>query len=151
MKHFKRLTFDDLIPSKRNEDHFEIVQDKRTGKPKIRKKKTIVQLTYKQKYPMFFRLISGNRSIPEPVDEFYFHTVRKWRVDLCWPDQKLALEIEGGVFINGRHVRPTGFIKDIEKYNALSILGYSLLRFTPQQMESCESYDFLREWFKNNT
>ena len=125
------------------------MQDKKTGKPKIRKKN--VPVPYLKQYPVFFRLISDNLSIPEPVEEFKFHPVRKWRLDLCWPDQKLALEIEGGVFTNGRHVRPTGFIKDLEKYNALSILGYSLLRFTPQQMKNCESYDFLREWFKNNT
>ena len=99
---------------------------------------------------MFFRLVGDNPSIPDPVEEFKFHPARKWRVDLCWPDQKLALEIEGGVFTNGRHVRPTGFIKDLEKYHALSILGYGLLRFTPQQMKSCESYDFIREWFKMN-
>ena len=145
----KRITFDDLIPSKRNDGHFELSQDKKTGKPKIRKKKVVVP--YREQYPMFFRLIGDNPSIPDPVEEFKFHPTRKWRLDLCWPDHKLALEIEGGVFTNGRHVRPTGFMKDIEQYNALSIQGYGLLRFTPQQMESCESYDFLREWFKNNT
>lgn len=148
-KKFQRLTLDDLIPSNRDEGHFQIDQDKKTGKPKIRKKRVLV--THNDQYPMFFRLISDNPSIPSPVEEFKFHPSRKWRIDLCWPDQKLALEIEGGVFDNGRHVRPTGFIKDMEKYNALSILGYSLLRFTPQQMKSCDSYDFLREWFKNNT
>lgn len=149
MKTHKRITFDDLIPSKRNEDHFQIDQDKKTGKPKIRKKKVVIP--YRDQYPMFFRLIGDNPTIPDPVEEFRFHPTRRWRLDLCWPDQKLALEIEGGVFTNGAHIRPTGFIKDIEKYNSLSILGYSLLRFTPKQMERCESYDFLREWFKNNT
>lgn len=148
-KKFNRMTIDDLIPSDRNEGHFQIIQDKKTGKPKIRKKNFPVP--YWKQYPMFFRLIRDNPSIPDPIEEFKFHPTRKWRVDLCWPDQKLVLEIEGGIFTNGRHVRPTGFIKDIEKYNALSILGYSLLRCTTQQMKSCESYDFLREWFKNNT
>lgn len=152
-KNFRRMTLDDLIPSDRNEGHFQIIQDKKTGKPKLKKKKVPGSITgsHREQYPTFFRLISDNPSIPDPVEEFKFHPVRRWRIDLCWPDQKLALEIEGGVFTNGRHVRPIGFIKDLEKYNALSILGYSLLRFTPQQMKSCESYDYLREWFKNNT
>ena len=147
----KRVTFDDLIPSKRNEDHFQLDQDRKTGKPKIRKKKR-APLLYRHKYPMFFRLIGDNPSIPDPAEEFKFHPKRRWRLDLCWPGQKLALEIEGGTYQSrGAHRGSIGgYLKDIEKYNALSILGYSLLRFTPQQMESCESYDFLREWFKNN-
>jgi len=155
-KSIKRITFDDLIPSTRNEDHFMLSQDKKTGKPKIRKTRK-EPVPYELQYPMFFRLIQDNPSIPDPVEEFKFHPTRKWRIDICWPDQKLALEIEGGVFMTKRNGGATGhrsitnFIGDMEKYNALSILGYSLLRFTPQQMESCESYDFLREWFKSHS
>lgn len=146
----KRVTFDDLIPSKRNEDHFQIGQDKKTGNPKIRKKKVVYM--YWQQYPMFFRLIGDNPKISDPIEEFKFHPTRKWRIDICWPDHKLALEIEGGTYMNkgGHRGSISGYVKDMEKYNALSILGFSLLRFTPQQMESCESYDFIRKWFKNN-
>ena len=151
-KPIKRITFNDLIPSTRNEDHFMLSQDKKTRKPKIRKKKSKAPDPYWKQYPMFFRLIRDNPTIPDPVEEFVFHPTRKWRLDLCWPWQKLALEIEGGTFMErgGHRGSIGGYLKDVEKYNALSIQGYSLLRFTPQQMESCESYDFLREWFKNN-
>ena len=152
-----RLTLDDLIPSKRNEGHYMIDQDKKTGKPKVRKKKQKkVPKPYCKQYPMFFRLMSDNPSIPDPVEEFKFHPTRKWRIDICWPELKLALEIEGGVYMTKKNGNATGhrsitnFISDIEKYNALSIHGFSLLRFTPQQMDSCEAYDYLREWFKNN-
>ncbi len=145
-----RLTLDDLLPSKRNEGHYEIDQDKKTGKPKIRKKKKAEPLLYRHKFPMFFRLIGENPSIPDPEEEFKFHPTRRWRIDLCWPDQKLALEIEGGTYMakGGHRGSITGYVKDVEKYNALSIKGFSLLRFTPQQMDSCEAYDYLREWFK---
>lgn len=109
-----------------------------------------MKISIKSRYPVFFRLVKDDPSLPEPVEEFKFHPTRRWRIDLCWPDQKLALEIEGGIWSNGRHVRPTGFLGDLEKYNRLAILGYSLLRATPRQMESCEAYDFVREWFRNN-
>jgi len=148
-----RITIDDLIPSISNEGHFMIDQDKRTGKPKIRKpKQKKVPIPYRKQYPMFFRLIDDNPSIPDPAEEYKFHPERKWRVDLCWPEQKLALEIEGGTFKEkgGHRGSISGYLKDIEKYNTLSIHGFSLLRFTPQQMESCEAYDSLREWFKKN-
>ncbi|HNC42202.1 MAG TPA: hypothetical protein PK522_10495, partial [Nitrosomonas sp.] len=51
----------------------------------------------------------------------------------AWPDYKLAVEIEGGVWIKGRHTSGSGFMKDMEKYNALTMLGWSLLRYTPKQ------------------
>lgn len=151
-KTFKRITFDDLIPSNENEDHFKIDQDKKTGKPKIRKKKAKVPIPYELQYPMFFKLIGDNPSIPDPVEEFKFHPTRKWRIDICWPEQNLALEIEGGTYMKsgGGHRSISGYHSDMEKYNAISIHGFSLLRFTTKQMENCESYDFLREWFKNN-
>jgi very-short-patch-repair endonuclease len=74
--------------------------------------------------------------LPVPVAEFTFHQVRKWRIDWAWPDQKVALEVEGGVFIQGRHSRGAGMLKDFEKYNALAAAGWRLIRVTPSQVRS---------------
>jgi very-short-patch-repair endonuclease len=130
-----------------------IDRDKKSGKPKVvrKKAKKTVPLTYHKKFTDFFRLIEGNPSIPDPVEEFKFHPKRKWSIDLFWPDQKLALEIEGGTYMKsgGGHRSITGYHQDMEKYNAICVYGFSLLRFTTKQMESCEAYDVLREWFKN--
>ena len=49
-------------------------------------------------------------------------------------DYKIAIEIEGGVWAGGRHVHPTGFIKDMEKYNELSASGWLLLRTQPKKI-----------------
>lgn len=54
---------------------------------------------------------------------------RKWRVDFLLKPS-LVVEVEGGSWQMGRHQRPGGFEKDIAKYNALTIAGYSILRFT---------------------
>jgi len=72
--------------------------------------------------------------IPKPQKEYRFEPTRRWRVDYCWPEWKLAIEIEGGVWSRGRHVRGGGFLKDMEKYNTLTIKGYHLLRFTPKEL-----------------
>lgn len=77
--------------------------------------------------------IAQSPVVPEPVREYKFHPTRKWRVDFAWPDLSppLAVEIEGGTWRgNGRHSRGLGFEKDAEKYNALSLAGWVLLRFT---------------------
>ncbi|HNT51905.1 MAG TPA: hypothetical protein PK344_14735 [Syntrophorhabdaceae bacterium] len=86
--------------------------------------------------------------LPEPEREYPFHPERKWRIDLCWPDVKLAVEIEGGAFLYGRHNRPASFIKDIEKYNALTLAGYRLLRFTPKQLANGEAQETILAWFR---
>ncbi len=66
----------------------------------------------------------------EVILEHKFHPSRKWRFDIALPSIKLAIEIEGAVYTNGRHTRGSGFVKDIEKYNEAAILGWTLLRFT---------------------
>ena len=72
-----------------------------------------------------------------PVDdweeEHRFHATRKWRLDFAWPREKVAVEVEGGVYGRGRHVRPAGFIADCEKYNAAAQLGWLVLRFVPRK------------------
>ncbi len=85
--------------------------------------------------------------IPEPVREYRFHPARRWRLDYAWPDFRLAVEIEGGVWINGRHVRGSGFMNDMEKYNELTLMGWSLLRFTPRQLRNGEAVATLLRWF----
>lgn len=76
---------------------------------------------------------------PYPEREVKFHPTRRWRIDYAWPDVRLAVEIEGGVWSNGkkggRHNRGTGFVKDMEKYNALTELGWRLLRYQPDKID----------------
>lgn len=62
------------------------------------------------------------------VIEHQFHPSRKWRFDLAFPAEKLAVEVEGGVWSGGRHTTGAGFIADCEKYNAAVLLGWRLLR-----------------------
>ena len=69
-----------------------------------------------------------------PQPEHRFAPPRRWRFDLAFPDRKLAIEIEGGAFTRGRHTRGAGFVKDMEKYNAAVLLGWRVLRFTPDQV-----------------
>ncbi|NYZ70022.1 hypothetical protein H0A36_28820, partial [Endozoicomonas sp. SM1973] len=55
--------------------------------------------------------------LPKPVTEYKFHPKRRWRFDFAWPDKKLAVEVEGGGWVNGRHNRGQGFANDMEKYH----------------------------------
>jgi very-short-patch-repair endonuclease len=67
--------------------------------------------------------------LPEPVTQHRFHPIRRWRFDFAWLDQRLAVEVDGGTYSAGRHVRASGFHGDAEKLNAATELGWRILRF----------------------
>ncbi len=67
---------------------------------------------------------------PELEPEYRFHGKRKWRFDFALPEQKIAIEVEGGIWQNGRHNRAAGYTKDCEKYNAAALAGWRVFRFT---------------------
>jgi len=86
-----------------------------------------------------------------PVREYRFHQTRRWRFDYAFPDLKIAIECDGGVWMRGRHVRPQGYIKDMEKFNAAAELGWVVLKFTPQQLMTFETIEKLRATIKART
>lgn len=55
---------------------------------------------------------------------------RKFRFDCANPSKKIAIEIEGGLWITGRHNQPIGMIQDMEKYNLAVLNGWKVLRYT---------------------
>ncbi len=83
--------------------------------------------------------------LPIPVREFKFHPSRRWRVDYFFKEIGLAIEIEGGAWTRGRHTRGKGFEADMLKYNNLTLLGYRLLRFTPQQERNGDAIEVIRQ------
>lgn len=76
--------------------------------------------------------------------EYRFHPTRKWRVDFALVGPRIAIEVEGAIWTAGRHTRGSGFIKDIDKYNALALAGWRLLRFHAKQINSMEAKDTIR-------
>lgn len=66
----------------------------------------------------------------KPEREYRFHPKRRWRFDFAFPDTKLAVEVEGGTWANGRHTRGAGYEKDLEKYNAAVLMGWRVLRYS---------------------
>ena len=73
-------------------------------------------------------------NLPEPDREYRFHNKRRWRFDFAYPDKQIAIEVEGGVFKQGRHTRGKGFTEDCEKYNTAAEQGWSVFRYTTAQV-----------------
>lgn len=73
--------------------------------------------------------------LPQPTLEHRFHAERRWRFDMAYLDKMIAIEVEGGTWINGAHSRGKHFQSDCEKYNEATLLGWRLLRFTSNQIK----------------
>lgn len=71
--------------------------------------------------------------LPDPEREYKFHPERRWKFDFAWPERKIAIEVEGGIWSRGRHTRGNGYINDCEKYNSAVLLGWRVLRY-PQAL-----------------
>jgi very-short-patch-repair endonuclease len=83
--------------------------------------------------------------VHKPVKKKY---AKPWRVDVVLPDYLIAIECEGGQWSGGRHNRPSGFQKDMLKYNEVAILGYSLLRFNGDMIKKGEALATIERMIK---
>lgn len=102
--------------------------------------------------------------IPLPITEYKFHPIRKWRFDFAWPGfenvtedrmcyhrvlhDPVALEIEGGVYVQGRHSRGKGFESDCEKYSTAAVMGWKVLRVSTGQLQKGVCWPWLESLFK---
>lgn len=97
------------------------------------KNKPIIKSIPKQTiiYPDIWRAFD----IPQPIPEYQFTIERKWRIDYAWPIYKVAVEIEGGIWMKkSRHTSPSGYLKDMVKYNMLNEKEWALLRYAPKNI-----------------
>jgi very-short-patch-repair endonuclease len=83
--------------------------------------------------------------MPQPEREYRFHPDRRWRFDFAWPDNLLAVEVEGGGFVQGRHTRGAGLAADCEKYNTAVLLGWRVLRVTPDQVTDGQAIHWITQ------
>jgi hypothetical protein len=92
-----------------------------------------------------FLALCKSAKIPAPEREHRFHPPRRWRFDYAWIAHNLALEVEGGVWIQGRHSRGAGMIADMSKYNQATLDGWRILRVTPQQLCTTDTLAMIQE------
>lgn len=96
-----------------------------------------------------FTFLLHQRLGVECVREYRFHPTRQWRFDYAIPDLRIAIEIDGGIWINGRHNRASGYLGDMEKFNAAATLGWVVLKFTPQEQYSQKTLELITQTIAN--
>jgi very-short-patch-repair endonuclease len=61
---------------------------------------------------------------------------RLWRFDFAWIAERVAVEIDGATWANGRHNRGGGIEEDCAKVSYAAARGWRVLRFTRKMIES---------------
>lgn len=89
--------------------------------------------------------------LPAPVTEHRFHPVRRWRFDFAWPDEHLALEIDGGVYVRGGHTRGAAYERDREKDAEAMVLGWRVLRVTPRMVKDGRALRWIEQLLQHET
>lgn len=86
------------------------------------------------------------------VPEFKFAAElgRQFQADIGYPQIHLLIELEGGNWTRGRHVRGQGYENDCEKYSIASILGYMLIRVTYSMIQNGMAYNLLKLFAERN-
>ena len=78
-----------------------------------------------------------------PVCQLRFAPPRRFRFDLSWPERKLACEINGGVWTQGRHTRGAGAESDAEKLTLAVLAGWKVLVVTGKHVQSGQALGWI--------
>jgi len=94
--------------------------------------------TFLATWRLLARTAHEGHAYPEPEAEYGFHFARKWRFDFAWPNALVALEIEGGLFMEGggAHSHPTNIMRDVQKYNVATFMGWAVIRMADREVRA---------------
>lgn len=95
--------------------------------------------------PTIFLQVCKQSGLPVPIPEFRFHPTRKWRFDFAFEQERIALEVEGGIWTGGRHTRGKGFTNDMIKYNSAGAMGWIVLRCQPSELLRAATIELIRQ------
>lgn len=89
---------------------------------------------------------------PAPDRQHKFDANRKWMFDFAWPDQLVAVEIEGGIWTRGKsgHTSGAGITRDAEKSNAAQLQGWLVLRFVESHLRDGSAIEWTRQALGNS-
>lgn len=97
---------------------------------------------YKQEFLEQLRIAR----LPAPQVEVRFHETRKWRFDFAWPDKKIAVEYQGGIFYKqASHSGIAGLKRDCLKFSSAAALGWKLFLINADMVRDGSAFGFLQD------
>ena len=83
-----------------------------------------------------FDTYARSLALPKTEKQFKFSETRRYKIDRAYPDVLLGIELDGGVYSGGHHVRGKGYESNREKDNLAIELGWVVLHYTTNQLRS---------------
>lgn len=69
-----------------------------------------------------------------PERQYYYARPRRLRADFAWPDYRLLVEVQGGIYSRRAHGSIRGVLADIDRLNEATMHGWRLLRVRPDMV-----------------
>lgn len=70
---------------------------------------------------------------------------RKFEADFAFPDRRLLIEVQGGIYSRAAHGSITGILADNERLNLATLNGWGMFRFTPDQVKDGTAIETIRK------
>lgn len=83
--------------------------------------------------------------LPTPVREYRFLPPRRFKFDFAYPDRKLAVEVNGAIWTQGRHTRGTGASSDAEKLSLAAIHGWRVIVVVGEQIRDGRAIQWIEQ------
>lgn len=83
--------------------------------------------------------------LPMPDREVRLIPGRRFRSDFVWPDARIVVEVDGGIWSGGRHTTGAGYTRDAEKNNLLTLAGWRVFHVTRGHIRSGQAVEWLRQ------
>lgn len=82
-----------------------------------------------------------------PIRQYKFHPNRKYLADFGFPEFRLIVEVNGGIWLaKSGHNTGTGIIRDYKKSNCAQLMGYIYLQFTADEVNNGEALAMVEEY-----
>ena len=81
------------------------------------------------------QMLLTERGLPIPVREWQFDEHRKYRFDYAFPEQKIAIEVQGGRWMRrGAHNTGHAIARDCNKSNLAQTQGWIVICVFPETL-----------------
>lgn len=81
--------------------------------------------------------------------EYKFHPTRRWKFDFAWVERKIAIEINGGSWVSGRHNNAVSLELDYEKLNEAQMMGWQVFQLTGNMLKRGDLEEMLLRIFNS--
>lgn len=99
----------------------------------------------------WWKAVFDSYDIPMAELEHKFTDVADWRLDFAWPQWKIAVEVNGGIWAQLPSHTGAGHIRDMKKITQAQIEGWIVLQVTPQQRDNGEMMLLIKQAIATKT